>query len=327
MKNAKLEDKLMKLTLKPDKSAYELGLMKQYTEEYIKQTSNISFISSLGSMLEDRGEYDTALYYYEEAYDNGRKHEAYFIGKIYYCGFSSYGIDYKKAFKYFKEASTTSIIGEGTFTDSYEDTHLRAKYMMMTMYRDGLGVKQNEKKYLNLLSELEDEAVSLGMGDYHFLYLDTISKIYRELAHIALQEDDMNEWFEDLNISVISLSELIEGNEEMCLKEDLEELTDILDEWYTYLNPRDPEEIDKMHCLYLLKEPAKLSFTYRKKTYFIESKLENDKLKIYFDGNQTFDNPIDMYMNAKIGKRFFSAVIKNTSEWLNHVKDESVLLS
>lgn len=317
MKAEKLENRLKNLALKPNKTDYENGLLKQYTEEYIDRTKNLSFISFLGALLEEKGDYDTALYYYEEAYYNGIEQEAYFVAKIYYYGHSSYGFDYKKAFKYFKIASNTKAKGEGTFADALLDTHIDAKYMMATMYRDGLGVRQSYKKYYDILLKLMDEFDEIMNEEYYFLYLDTYAKVCRENARVCLENNDFGMWVEYLGKAIDALSELIIGTVETCEKDDLEDLSDALDEWYTYLDPHDPGDIDMMHCLYLLKQPTKLSFIYRRKTYYIESKIMEDKLEICFDGNQIFDNPIDMYLKAKVGKRYLSSIAMNTKDWQN----------
>lgn len=251
--------------------------------EYIIETEKDPHaMMELGGHYYDKRRFDLALKYYEmaSAYDIDEADEC--LGYIWYYGRTGEK-DYKKAFNHYLK--------------SMKRGNLVSSYKIADMYKNGYFVEKNYDKYVSIIKDLYpkvEHARHLG---------EPLPEIFTRLANIRKGEGDIREALRLYRIAKDFLAQRISynaffGNLNIMkwLIDDLYEITDF-----------DKEDFDFYDMYYLLKNPVKIGFTYRRKKYEIESLTEEGTCVIKFN-DKWFRDRDEFYARAVIDGEKMTAV-------------------
>ncbi|MBR3419907.1 MAG: sel1 repeat family protein [Oscillospiraceae bacterium] len=248
-----------------------------YTEAagfLIHETKDSEIMLNLGGYYYDQKRYELALKYYEMAMAHGNGDAAIGLGYIWYYGRTG-TVDYEKAFHYFSMK---------------EEYYPIAKIKVADMYHNGYFVEKNEAKYKEIIEEL--------YRIYHNsnFFEDPLPEIYIRLAGIREREGDIPEAKRLLREGKSELSAHIGfyqffGYYSMMhgLIRDLYRLT-----------PLDRNNFDLYDLYEVFTEPVTVSFSFKGKTYTIESSREEDgSIAVCFNG-KWYRSIGDMLMQAEL---------------------------
>lgn len=250
-----------------------------YTEALkylIDETTDPEYMSKLGAAYYSEKEYDLALKYYEMTveYDKNNAAALRGLGYIWYYGRTG-TTDYKKAFEYYSRAV-------------YAGCDI-SKYKLADMYRYGHYVKQNFKKFKEIIESMYNYYHCSNMVD------DPLPEICIRLAVVREHEGRIDE----------AVSLLLEGKSMLRSRIGFDHffgnfsiMEEIIDNLYR-LKDFDKTNYDLYDLYYLLKKPVKIRFDYKGKEYIVESVCEDDgTMSVCFDG-KWFHTLTDALMKTK----------------------------
>ncbi|SEL53121.1 hypothetical protein SAMN02910353_02815 [Ruminococcus sp. YRD2003] len=236
-----------------------------YTEALkylIDETTDPEYMFELGGAYYYEKEYELALKYYEMTVEYDKDNTAALggLGYIWYYGRTG-TVDYKKAFEYYSSAAKAGC-----------DI---SRYKVADMYRYGQYVNQDFEKFKEIIESLYNYYHWTDMVD------DPLPEICIRLAAVREKEGKTQE----------AVSLLLEGKSMLSSRIGFDHffgnfaiMENMVSDLYR-LTEFDRTNFDLYDLYYLMKEPAKIRFSYNEREYIVESVLEDDgTISICFDG-------------------------------------------
>ncbi len=202
-----------------------------------------------------------------------------FIGENYLKGRCGVSVDYRKAYRYFYHGEKRG--------------NLSSRYHRALMFKDGLYVKKNYKKYVKMVESIVDDFVGAG-GKNNLLFIDFA---FVELAKIYKEQNECEKCLK----YAYQAKEIDDLRNSMFLE--VTKMSDILDIIYSVI-PFDKDNMDIYDLLYCLKQPAKAKFFAQGKEYNIESLNLNGYCMVKFH-DKYYKNIKEFFNKASIdGEKF-----------------------
>lgn len=251
--------------------------------EYLIDTEkNPHDMMHLGGHYYGQKRYDLALKYYEmaSAYDIDEADEC--LGYIWYYGRTGEK-DYEKAFNHYSK--------------SMKRGNLVSAYKVADMYKNGYFVEKNYDKYVSIIKSLYPKvknARNLG---------EPLPEVFTRLARIRKEEGDTDEAVRLYYIAKDFLAQRISYN---AFFGNLNIMKWMIDDLYEIIE-FDKYDFDFYDMYYLLKEPVKIEFLYRRTKYRIESMIEEGACVIKFN-DKWFRDRDEFYAKARIGDDLLTSV-------------------
>lgn len=239
--------------------------------------------------------YYLAEYYYEyERYElaegyykisSDKKFDASWggLGDIYLNGKLG-SVDYKKAFECYSE---------GVKLDNYY-----CRYRIAEMYCNGQYVCKDVKKYKELIEKLYFDAKD---NEKHWWIYPDIAYRYIDIIYREGIKDKAVELYGSLIYDYIDriVSRRFTGS--------VEYLLNIIGRYYENV-PFDEDNINIFTLSYLMKNPVRIVFMYKDKSYKIETLNENGNIIVRFE-NKWYRNIKEFYINAKINDCLITSLV------------------
>ena len=277
----------------------------------------------LGDIYNEKGRYDLAYKYWNKAVQAGMKAKLCSIGELWFTG--KLGTpNYEKAYKCFNIC--IGLVGETEIEEEVLKQYRNySKLRIADMYRDGLYLEQNYKKYKDIV-EIVEENIEESF-DYENESEDKITYWYemdshwfealKRLGDIAQRQlEDDEPWmyqegeendpakmfleyqYSAIDCLAISIKETSEYKDKLILMQEL------IARLYknVELNLEDLDEGCDLYDLYhFLDRVAKVYIVWQDKKYLVETKYKNNDLAVYFN-DKWYRNLNDFFYKATLGE-------------------------
>lgn len=278
-------------------------VMDELLKYLVKTTNNPGYAVWIGNTFIEKDKCDLALYYFEKAIKTGYEPAYYDAGRIYRKGYSSKGLNYKKAFEYFDKCSKSKEVGDGTFANSYTDNHIKAYMEMAKMYRNGEYVEQDYTKYKKIVFNCYEEVKDKE-------WWSDRKEVEYELSKIYLDEKDFDKYKEHID-NCIEL-QLDQINNYVFI-DDLYQLERYVINRSNIFEP-DNECYGYPDLFYLLKKDCCVIFEYENEIYVIQSYI-SDNPYIKVNNKEIYRDVVSMLINCKVGGQRMIDAVWDIEEW------------
>ncbi len=255
-----------------------------YTEALqflIEETKESSYMVELGGLYYESQQFDLALKYYELAAEAGNLYAISNLGYVWYYGRTGER-DFEKAFKYFDRARQMGDIV--------------AAYKVADMYKNGYYVEKDYEKYKAIIKELYPKIKKARRLD------EPLPEIFTRLATICSEEGNNEEALQLYDIARDFLAQRIQAH---LFFGDLNIMKWMIEDVYR-LRPFDKANMDLYDLYYLLKSPAKVSFSFEGTEHEIEAIKEDGEVVIRFD-DAWFRTIDDFFQKAELDGELLTA--------------------
>ena len=241
----------------------------------IETEGDAKVMTWLGGYYYEKEKYDLAEKYYLMAFDAGDEWVADGLGFIYYYGRTGER-DYKKAFYYYSIAKKNG------------DTEAAMK--IADMYHNGYYVEKDDAKYKEIIERLYRAFRGTNYVE------DPLPELCTRLAGIREAEGDIPEAIRLLREGKSMLSSRIGYNPFFG---NFSIMRGLIHDLYR-LTPLDRNNFDLYDLYEVFTEPVTVSFSFKGKTYTIESSKEEDgSIAVCFNG-KWYRSIGDMLMQAEL---------------------------
>lgn len=231
----------------------------EIAEFLAEKTEDPWYTRDLGGYYYRERKFDLALKYYEKTYELNDPGIAGCLGYIWYYGRTG-TVDYEKAFRYFSEAASMGDCD--------------GKRKLADMYKNGYFVKQDLRKYREIIEDLYEEHKNDADA-----YWD-LPDICTRLAKIRADEGKIED---AVRLFRIARKDLAVRLRHTGFFGDVNVMEWLINDLYALIEP-DYSDLDIFDLFYVMKEPKTASFRCRGKVFQITSSLENGEYAVEYDG-------------------------------------------
>ena len=256
----------------------------------IRETRQPRYMMSLGGYYYEAKRFDLALKYYEMAAECGDSYADVCLGYIWYYGRTGER-NFEKAFHYYSKGM--------------EAGNLQCAYKIADLYRNGYYVEKDYDKYCDIIEDLYPK-----IKDAEYVE-EPLPEIFTRLARIRMEQKRFDEAKNLLLSAKDFLAQRISCHPFFG---DLNIMKWLVEDLYQLPSGPDPEDIDLFDLFILLREPAQVSFYYRKKKKEIKAVMENGDCVISFNGHW-YRNVDDFFAKASIGGELLTGCYRELYGW------------